>query len=88
MRVGTIKSLKNAIFPDHNKGKDVYFQGSRQMTSVARQYYEKEMGAGLGPNPSGSLSQFGYTEPIRRFIQREAWASQRDPEHDAVVDAG
>ncbi len=25
------KSFLNVIFPDHNKGKDVYYQGSRQM---------------------------------------------------------
>jgi hypothetical protein len=59
-----------------DKGKDVYFQGSRQMTSVSRQYYEMELGAGLGPNPVGGLSQFGYTEPLRRFIQREGWDPQ------------
>ena len=28
------------IFPDRNKGKDVYYQGSRQMTSTSRRYYE------------------------------------------------
>jgi hypothetical protein len=59
-----------------DKGEDVYFQGLRQMTNVSRQYYEKELGAGLGPNPAGAASQFGYTEPLRRFIQREGWEPQ------------
>lgn len=59
-----------------NKGKEVYFQGSRQMTSVSRQYYERELGAGLGPNPAGAASAFGYSEPVRRFIQREGWEPQ------------
>ena len=34
------KSFLNAIFPDVNKGKEVYYQGSRQMTSTSRRYYE------------------------------------------------
>lgn len=69
------KSFLNAIFPDHNKGKDVYYQGSRQMTSTSRRYYEKELGAGLGPSP-GFSEHFGYTEPLRRFIQREGFEPQ------------
>jgi len=69
------KSFLNAIFPDHNKGKDVYYQGSRQMTSTSRRYYEKELGAGVGPSP-GMEEMFGYTEPLRRFIQREGFEPQ------------
>jgi len=69
------KSFLNAIFPDHNKGKDVYYQGSRQMTSASRRYYEKELGAGVGPSP-GMEEMFGYTEPLRRFIQREGFEPQ------------
>lgn len=58
------------IYPDKNFGKDVYFQGSRAMESISRKYYEKELGAGLGPHPD--LSQtLGYSEPLRRFIQQE-----------------
>ena len=71
----TTKSFLNAIFPDHNKGKDVYYQGSRQMTSTSRRYYEMELGAGLGPSP-GFSEHFGYTEPLRRFIQREGFEPQ------------
>ncbi len=54
--------------PDN--GKDVYFQGSRMMESISRRYYEKELGAGLGPNPDLS-NTLGYSEPLRRFIQPE-----------------
>jgi hypothetical protein len=60
----------NRLFPDTNsKGKDVFFQGSRQIDSTSRRYYEKELGAGLGPSMAGT-EHFGYTEPLRRFIQR------------------
>jgi hypothetical protein len=49
--------------------------GSRQMDNFSRRYYERELGAGIGPNPS--LSQhFGYTEPFRRFVQREGFEPQ------------
>lgn len=51
-------------------GKDVYLQGSRMMDSVSRRYYEKELGAGVGPNPDFT-NTLGYTEPLRRFIQPE-----------------
>ena len=64
-----------AIFPSRNKGKDVYYQGSRQMTSTSRRYYEKELGAGIGPAP-GMNEMFGYSEPLRRFIQREGFEPQ------------
>lgn len=63
------------IVPSRNKGKDVYYQGSRQMTSTSRRYYEKELGAGVGPSP-GFNEMFGYTEPLRRFIQREGFEPQ------------
>ena len=64
-----------AIFPNRNKGKDVYYQGSRQMTNVSRRYCEQELGAGMGPSP-GFNEMFGYTEPLRRFIQREGFEPQ------------
>jgi hypothetical protein len=60
---------------ERNQGRDVYFQGSRQMTSTSRRYYEMELGAGVGPSP-GFNEQFGYTEPLRRFIQREGFEPQ------------
>ena len=63
------------IFPDHSRGKNVYDQGSRQMTSTSRRYYEKVLGAGIGPAP-GMNEMFGYTEPLRRFIQRQGFEPQ------------
>jgi hypothetical protein len=71
----TVKSFLHAIFPDHDKGKEVFYQGSRQMTSTSRRYYEKELGAGIGPGP-GMDEMFGYTEPLRRFVQREDFTPQ------------
>ena len=73
--MGSEEYRTKGIFPDHNKGKDVYYQGSRQMTSTSRRYYEKELGAGVGPSP-GFNEMFGYTEPLRRFIQREGFEPQ------------
>jgi hypothetical protein len=48
---------------------------SRQMTNISRRYYERELGAGLGPSPS-MKEHFGYSEPLRRFIQRESFEPQ------------
>ncbi len=45
------------------------------MTSASRRYYEKELGAGMGPGP-GLDEAFGYSEPLRRFIQRESFEPQ------------
>ena len=56
-------------------GKQVFFQGSRQMDNLSRRYYERELGAGLGPSP-GLTEHFGYSEPLRRFIQRESFEPQ------------
>jgi hypothetical protein len=42
-----MKSAFNAVYPDQSKGKDVYLQGSRQMDSLSRQYYERNLGAGM-----------------------------------------
>lgn len=63
------RTLYGNAYPGE-KGKDVYFQGSRQMTNISRRYYEKELGAGVGPNPD-LTNTLGYTEPLRRFIQPE-----------------
>lgn len=60
----------NAYKDTESPKKNVYLQGSRQMTSVSRRYYEKELGAGLGPNAEITRT-LGYTEPLRRFIQPE-----------------
>jgi len=62
--------------PDTNSlGKEVDYQGSRQIDSFTRRYYEKELGAGLGPSPS-MKEHFGYTEPFRRFVQHETFSPQ------------
>jgi hypothetical protein len=64
-----------ADVPDIHKGEEVFFQGSRQIDNFSRQYYERELGAGLGPAPSFK-EHFGYTEPFRRFVQREDFSPQ------------
>lgn len=64
------RTLFSSAYPDKDTGKDVYFQGSRMMENVSRRYYEKELGAGVGPNLDFT-QQLGYTEPLRRFIQPE-----------------
>jgi hypothetical protein len=64
------RTLYNKAYPNPDANKDVYFQGSRTMENASRRYYEKEVGAGLGPNLDLS-STLGYTEPFRRFIQPE-----------------
>jgi hypothetical protein len=70
------KSVGQALFPDTNsKGRNVYFQRSRQISNVSRRYYEHELGAVAGPSMSGT-DPFGYTEPLRRFIQRESFEPQ------------
>ena len=43
--------------------------------NISRRYYERELGAGLGPSPS-LKEHFGYSEPLRRFIQRESFEPQ------------
>jgi hypothetical protein len=71
-------SAYQAIFPGVNQGKNVYFQGSRQMDNFSRRYYERELGAGIAPSPS-MKEHFGYTEPFRRFVQRENFSPQANP---------
>jgi hypothetical protein len=45
------------------------------MTNISRRYYERELGAGMGPSPT-IKEAFGYSEPLRRFIQRESFEPQ------------
>jgi len=45
------------------------------MTNLSRRYYERELGAGYGPSPT-LREAFGYSEPLRRFIQRESFEPQ------------
>src|SRR5215469_9682819 len=68
-------SMCSLRFRTKGSSKEVYFQGSRQMTNLSRRYYERELGAGMGPNMKFN-EMFGYTEPLRRFIQRESWEPQ------------
>jgi hypothetical protein len=70
------KSAYQGLFPNTNSlGKEVDYQGSRQLDSFTRRYYEKELGAGVGHHPSGG-EHFGYTEPFRRFVQHETFSPQ------------
>ena len=46
------------------------------MTNFSRRYYEREMGALMGLDPGGQESLTGYSEPFRRFIQREQLLAQ------------
>jgi hypothetical protein len=49
------KSAYQGLFPNTNSlGKQVDYQGSRQMDNFSRRYYEKELGAGVGPSMSGT----------------------------------
>ena len=61
--------------PDIHKGEEVFYQGSRQIDNFSRQYYERELGAGIGPAPN-FREHFGYTEPFRPFVQREDFSPQ------------
>lgn len=70
------RSIYNAVVPDTNKGHKTFLQGSRQMDNFSRRYYEAELGAAMGPNPSGDSGLFGYSEPFRRFVQRETGLAQ------------
>jgi hypothetical protein len=45
------------------------------MSNISRRYYERELGAGIGPSPT-MKEGFGYSEPLRRFIQRESFEPQ------------
>lgn len=71
-----MKSSFNALYPDQNKGKDVFLQGSRQMDSLSRQYYERNLGAGMFVSPETENGLVGYSEPLRRFIQHEGFTPQ------------
>ena len=58
-----------------NSGPDqVLLEGSRQMTNVSREYYERELGALVGTTTEGGM--YGFSEPIRRFIQPEKLQAQ------------
>src|SRR3954447_12805798 len=56
----------------------------RQIDSFTRRYYEKELGAGVGPSLSGT-EHFGYTEPCRRFVQNETFSPQANEIHNTAA---
>jgi len=68
-----MKSVFNSVYPDQSRGKDVYLQGSRQMDSLSRQYYERNLGAGKFVSSDTENGLTGYSEPLRRFIQHEGF---------------
>jgi hypothetical protein len=69
-------SSYNALYPNQRQGKDVYLQGSRQMDSVTRQYYERSLGAGMFVSPMTENGLVGYSEPFRRFVQHDGFTPQ------------
>jgi hypothetical protein len=70
-----LKTVRYQSSDTNSLGKEVDYQGSRQIDSFTRRYYEKELGAGVGPSPS-MKEHFGYTEPFRRFVQHETFTPQ------------
>lgn len=64
-----LKSLRRRLGLTMEDSDTVYLQGSRQMDSLARRYYEMELGAMSGVSADGGL--YGFSEPLRRFIQRD-----------------
>ena len=70
-----LKMVRHQSSNTNSLGKEVDYQGSRQIDSFTRRYYEKELGAGVGPSPS-MKEHFGYTEPFRRFVQHETFSPQ------------
>ncbi len=71
-----MRSAYNAAYPTQGTKQDVFLQGSRQMTSTSRAYYEKSLGAGMFVSPEVEHGFMGYTKPLRRFIQPEGYAPQ------------
>ena len=46
------------------------------MDSLSRQYYERNLGAGMFVSPETENGIVGYSEPLRRFIQHEGFTPQ------------
>lgn len=46
------------------------------MDSLSRQYYERNLGAGMFVSPDTGNGLVGYSEPLRRFIQHEGFSPQ------------
>lgn len=68
-----MRSIYGKAYPGTGK-QPVYLQGSRQMDSTSRAYYEQNIGSGYFISPEGAF--MGYTEPLRRFIQPEGYTPQ------------
>lgn len=64
------KTFLNKARNNNGFGKTVYYEGSRQLTSWSRKYYDEQVGAGMGPD-IGLDSTAEYSEPFRRFVQRD-----------------
>ncbi len=71
-----MRSAFGAAYPTQGRKQDVYLQGSRQMTSTSKAYYEKSLGAGMFMSPDIEHGFMGYTEPLRRFVQPEGYTPQ------------
>jgi hypothetical protein len=71
-----MKAIWGKVYPDNSQGKEVYLQGSRQMDSWSRQYYERDLGAGMMLSPQVENGFVGYTEALRRFVQHEGFSPQ------------
>ena len=70
-----MRSVHSWAYPTYGK-QPVYLQGSRQMDSTTKAYYEKNLGAGMFLSPEIEHGFMGYTEPLRRFIQPEGYTPQ------------
>jgi hypothetical protein len=77
-------SFYKKLFPGQ-PGQTVELEGSRQMTNFSRRYYERELGGLIGPSPEG-MGTFGYSEPFRRFVQREQTGQQVNEIPNAFAD--
>jgi micrococcal nuclease len=61
-----MKSAKKSLFGRGDGKPEVYFEGSREMTSLGRSYRNLELGGLPGPHPEAGITS--YSEPIRRFL--------------------
>lgn len=77
------RSFWQKLFPDEHK--EVFLQGSRNIDSTARRYYERELGAGFLPSPDMEEG-FGYSEPFRRFVQKEQPTQQANEISNSFAD--
>jgi very-short-patch-repair endonuclease len=80
------RSVWAKLFPDQHK--DVFLQSSRQIDSLQRRYYERELGAGYFMSPEGRFAALGYTEPLRRFIQNEQNTQQANEIPNSLANVG